>query len=312
MRFVVLGTGGVGGYFGALLAAARNDVTFVARGAQLEALRAGDLCVQSSFGDFVVRDPQVCPPGSAVPGVDVAIVAVKGYQIEAATPTLERVCSKGTRILLLMNGVEPAEYVAARFPAHQLLVAQVTVGAWQGEPGTIIQEGPRRGLTIGRWPRADDADLAELCRLLRAAGAECETTDDIERMAWRKLIWAASYAGLAGLARATAGETRSSPDLRQLVADALREGASVAARVGIDLDPDEVVEHWLSVLDGLKASGKTSLLRDLEHGRPLELEALSGTIRRKGREVGVPTPIHDIVYALLGPAHRRALAPKPG
>ena len=306
MRVAVVGAGGVGGYVGALLARAGHEVVLMARGAHADAIRERGLRIVGDSETFIARAS--CPaPGDAVAPATLVVLAVKSYDLEAAVPTARSLCDEHGTVLTLVNGVDAAEALARVVPAGQLIVGQITIGAWREAPGVVHQHGARRRIAMGGWT-AGDSPVARACGdVLADAGFDIEIVADAPSLVWTKLVWAASYGAVSALARAAAGEVRSSPGLHAMLRAMLVEGVRVGQALGLAV-PETTVDDWLAVLARLDAGGKTSMLRDAERSGRLELDALSGAIVLRGARVGVPTPLHALACDLLGPAHQRALA----
>ena len=304
MRIAVFGAGGVGGYFGALLARAGHELTIVARGAHLAAVQRAGLAVKSALGDFHVQPARAIAPGEAA-ACELVLVAVKNYDLEAALPAIAAVAGDGAAVLSLLNGIDAPELLARVVAAERVLVGQCSVGAWVSAPGEVTHIGSRRGIALGEWRRPVGDRTRAVAEVLEQAGIQIELVEDVVAAAWKKLIWTAAYSGVAALARAGAGPVRSSAALRALVEQGLREGEEVARALGVAL-PSDIVAGSLATLDGLAPDARPSLLRDLERGKKLETEALSGAIVRAAARAGVAAPLHEVVHKVLLFAHQQA------
>lgn len=308
MRVAVFGTGGIGGGYGSLLASAGTHVTFVARGSFLDAMRTRGLRVRASSGDVHLPSVRACAPDAApATRPDLVMVAVKGYDLEAALPALRGFVGPETAILSLLNGASPSERLGEAFGPERVVVGQCAFCAYVSAPGEITRVGTRQGLVLGELAGAVTERTRRVAALFEAAGVAIDFTDDVRAAVWRKLIWSASYGGVAALARADIGEIRSSPELFDMLGEALREGDRVGRAIGLAL-PDDTVDHWLRVARTVTPDSRPSILRDLEDGRPLEIETIGGAIVTRGQLAGVPTPLHATFTTFLLHAHRRALA----
>lgn len=306
MRVAVVGAGGVGGYVGAALARAGHEVVLMARGAHADAIREHGLRIVGDDETFVAAAS--CPaPGEVVAPAALVILAVKSYDLATAVPTARALCAEHGTVLTLMNGVDAAEALARVVPVGQLVVGQITIGVWREAPGVVRQHGTRRRIALGGWPAGDSSTSRACGDVLADAGFDIDVVEDAMSLVWTKLVWAASYGAVSALARASAGEVRSSPGLHAMLRAMLAEGVRVGQALGLAV-PESTVDDWLGVLARIDASGKTSMLRDAERAGRLELDALSGAIVLRGTRVGVPTPLHALACDLLGPAHRRAMA----
>jgi 2-dehydropantoate 2-reductase len=301
MRIAILGSGGVGGYYGALLAASGNDVAFIARGAHLAALRERGLEVQSVHGDLHLETVRATDDPAQIGPVDLVLVAVKTYDLEAATLEAKPLAGRDTVVLPLLNGLDAADRLAAVLGEETVLGGMTHISSGVAAPGVIRQVSPLRRITLGERDGSSSARAEAVAQVLGAAGAEVAVTRQIQVALWSKFLFIASIGGICCLARQPMGQVLAMPETRQLYGEALREIEALARARGIGL-PAEVVEQALQISEGFPPETKPSMLADLEAGRRLELEAMSGTVVRYGREAGVPTPVHWAVYAALKPS----------
>ncbi|MBX6364882.1 MAG: 2-dehydropantoate 2-reductase [Gemmatimonadetes bacterium] len=298
MRFVVLGAGGVGGYYGALLARAGHEVTFLARGAHLDAIREHGLRVRAPDGGFVVRAPAT-DDADALPAADVALVAVKSYSLPGIAPVAARLAVGGATIVPLLNGVDAAERLASLGVPRGAILGGVTyLSAARVEPGVIERRSPFQRVLVGELGGGASERAERIAGALRDAGVDAQAVADIDVELWRKLASLASLAAACGLARAPIGVVRERPLGRLLLERLVGEVAAVARASGVGLPAGEEVRalEWLLTLP---AELRPSYLLDLEAGGATELDILSGAVSRIGREVGVATPVHDTATAAL-------------
>ena len=300
-----MGVGGVGGYYGARLAAAGREVVFVTRGAALAALRRDGLRVDSVRGDVWVRDVVATDDPSGEAPVDAVLLAVKTWQVaeacEAARPRL----GPGTVVVPLQNGVDAPSLAARVVGGGRVLPGTVKVFAETVGPGHV-QHGSGPGtVTVGEWAGGPSARLARLGQALDVPGVESEPVDDVWAALWTKFLFVAPLGAVGAVTRAPVGVLRSEPETRALLVRAMREAEAVGRARGVALAPD-VVDRMLAFLDAHDPSSTTSLHRDVVAGRPSELEAWPGAVVRLGREVGVPTPVNGALYDVLLPLERRA------
>ncbi len=301
MKIAILGAGGVGGYYGGLLARSGQGVTFLARGAHLAAMRSDGLRVESVHGDFLVRPAQATDDPAEVGPVELVLVAVKSYDLEAAAEAARPLVGPGTAVLPLLNGLDAAERLAAVLGDEPVLAGLTHISSSVAAPGVIRQISPVRRITFGER----DGDISPRAKRVRdvlaASGAEVVLTPAVDVALWEKFIFIASISGVCCLARQPIGPVLDTAETRQLYVDALREVEAVGRARGIALAPD-IVERTLQLTAGFAPETRPSLLVDLEAGRRLELEAMSGTVVHYGREVGVETPVHGVIYAALKPS----------
>jgi 2-dehydropantoate 2-reductase len=299
MRIVVLGAGGVGGYFGGKLAAAGEDVTFVARGAHLEALRRDGLRVRSAVDGESVVKVTAAETLDGRPTADVVLVCVKTYDTEDAVAKARPVVGPDTAVLSLQNGVESLEVVDRLLGRGHAVGGAAYVFATIEAPGVIVHRLGGKivfGETSGTiTPRAERFRTA-----LEKAGIPCELTTEIVRALWEKYLLITAQAGMTAVTRCPVGVIRALPATWTMYRRILEELAAVAAAAGIALAPD-TVDRIVQQASALGADAYSSLYHDLTHGKRLELEALHGHAVRLGERFGVPTPTVFAVYAALLP-----------
>ena len=297
MKILVYGAGAVGGFFGGLLAHAGEDVHFVARGSQLQALRTAGLRIDSRLlGTIVV--PSVSASDSAAAGgsADLVLVCVKTQQLSGILDDLATVVRAHTVIVPLQNGVEADEQLASRFPQATVLPAVVYVGATVDEPG-VVSHVAAGTIGIGANREEDLGVLPAIRTVLAKTGQPVHISKDIQRERWHKLMWNAAFNPVSAITGRVPAELLSHPATRALVLRIMNEVLDVGRACGVDLRPEDIDKHieWTEGATGLR----TSTMVDRERGRAMESEGLIGVIVRKGREVDVPTPCSEVVYTLL-------------
>jgi 2-dehydropantoate 2-reductase len=298
MRIAVIGAGGVGGYFGGLLAHAGHDVAFVARGEHLRALRERGLQVQSAHGDFTVANVQASDRPAELGPAELILFAVKTYDCEAALAALRPLVASNTAIVTLQNGVEIPERVAAVFGRGAVLAGAVWLVSSMAAPGVIRQESPFRRIVVGELAGGLSTRAQELAAHLAEAGAEAEASADIWRVLWTKLLFIASFSGISSVTRLPAGPLMAAEETRALLVDAMVEVEAVARARGAALDP-EVVPRTLAFAQALPPDSTSSMQRDVAAGRRLEADAINGAVVRAGRSTGVPVPVHTCLWSCL-------------
>ena len=309
MKIAVIGAGGVGGYFGARLQAAGEDVTFVQRGEHGAAMRRDGLAVASPLGDLALPHVAVVGPGEAasIGPVDLVLVAVKSIHTDAAADAAAAMLGPDTAVLSLQNGVENEDRLAAQLGAGRVLGGLCYILALIDAPGRIrhgmrtarIEFGERDGRATAR---------AEAFRAACAnAGIDVVLADDVAAAIWTKFTLLCAHNGMTALARSPIGPIREDPDGRAVLEACARETMALAAARGVRLAP-ALVEDPMVLFDSVPADMTSSTLYDLEHGKPLEIDWLNGAVARLGREAGVPTPVNRCIYAALKP--RAAGAPR--
>ncbi len=314
MRIAIVGAGGVGGYFGVRLAKAGLDVAFVARGAHLAAMRARGLTLRSTvLGDLTVPVAATDDPATIGP-VDLVLFCVKSNDTDTAAPQVEPLIGDETAIVSLQNGVDNEAKIAAalgRRGVGRVLGGVAYVAAGLGRPGEVVHTGEGR-LAVGELGGGVSERVRRIGALFTGAGIPCQVSSNITWVLWRKLLWNSAFNALTTIGRVTVRQLLEVPEAVATARAAMTEVATVARARGIDLGataiPDAVDFSWNL------GDIKTSMLLDLEAGKPLEREALNGVVVRYGREVGVPTPVEETLFAsltLLDPALSPARAARP-
>lgn len=301
MKWIVMGAGGVGGYFGGRLAQAGEEVWLVARGEHLDALRRDGLRVESVAGDFRLDSVHAVEDPSEAGEADVVLVAVKSWQTHDAARALRPVVGPGTVVASLQNGATAAEEIGAVVGTEHVLGGTCRLVAFLAGPGAVTHAGLEPTVVLGeldgrRTERARRvADALDGCQ-----GVQAILSDDIQRDIWTKFLFIASVSGVGAAARVSLDRCRAVPETRALLESAMREVEAVARARGVALAQD-VVDATLRFVDGLPEGATASMQRDIMDGRPSELESQNGTVVLLGRELGVPTPTHDALYAVLKP-----------
>ena len=297
-RIAILGAGGIGSFYGGLLARAGADVVFIARGPHLAALRAHGLTVLRDDETFTVQPVTATDDTAFVGAVALVLLATKAYDLDAALDTVQPLLDRETLVLPLLNGVDIVERVSARVPAVQVLAGLTYLPANRPRPGAVHQPGPQRRLILGeaRGPASDRCH--RIVQWLRDAGIRAEANDDMPAQIWTKFMLVTANGGVCGVTGSPIGAVLAHPDTRALYRDCCREVGAVAAACGVRLAPD-AVEATLAHADSTPPHNRPSLLQDLEAGRRLELDALHGTVVRLGRARGVPVPVNTFIHAAL-------------
>ena len=305
MKIAIMGTGGVGGYYGGLLAQTGQDVTFIARGAHLRAIRETGLQVKSVHGDFLVSPAQATDAPAAVGPVDLVIFATKTYHTDEAAQAVKPMVGKGTTVVSFQNGVDAADRIGAVVGMEHVLGGATWLSAAIEAPGVIGQYSQFRRIALGEFNGQSTPRLQAVHDVLKATGATVELSDSILKVLWTKFAFIAAVSALGSLTRVTFGEYRAVPEARAVLTQALEEVAAVSRAKGVPLDPD-VVDKTLAFIDGSAAGIKPSMQRDVEAGRVSELESMVGIVVRLGADLNVPTPALRFAYAMLKPGLLKA------
>jgi len=300
MRIAMMGSGGVGGYFGARLAQAGHDVTFIARGRHLAAMRERGLRLHSGSGDLHLPQPDATDDPSSLAPVDVVVFAVKLWDTEDAARKVAPLLAHGGVVIPLQNGVESIQRVGAIVGHDRVLGGTAHIAASIGEPGVIEHLGTMQRIRIGAPKGEAPAVAHSLVAALKDVGVDADVAPDIERALWEKFCFLVALAGMTAATRQPVGVIRADGDMRSVFEAAIREAWTLARAKRIAL-ADDYVATLMRFADGLPQAMKASMLHDLEAGNRLEAPWLSGAVLRMAREVGLDTPVHATLYAAVKP-----------
>lgn len=294
-KVLVVGAGAVGGYFGAVLAKAGVDLTFLVRKRSFQAIQENGLKVASTQGDFLIHPSLVVHPDE-IEAVDLIILAVKCQDVTLLLPQLAPLIEKGAVILTLQNGVRTEDEILAFYTTPCVVAGVAYITARLAQPGLI--EHARRGIiTLGELSGEKSSRADEIHRLLSAAGITCRLSKHIRRAKWEKLCWNATFNPLSVLLNNPIGLVLQHLALKELVRKGIAEIIAVAVSEGIVLDP-KIMDQTIDVSYDLK-DFYTSMYEDYQNGKETEVEYLNGDLVQRGKKNGVPTPIHETLYALI-------------
>jgi len=298
MRVAIVGSGGLGGYFGARLAAAGTDVAFVARGKHLAAIRANGLRVRSALGDVTIHPANATENVADIGVVDVAIVAVKLWDTESVAAMLGPLVGPQTLVVSFQNGVEKDATLATAVGAGHRMGGVAYIPSAIGEPGVIVHTGTLAKLIVGAYEPAQVERVNAFADAARAAKIDIEVSDDIGRVTWEKFVFIVGLSNMTALVRAPLGVLRSHAGTRKLLYDVMVEVVAVARARGIALSAD-FADQRMAFCDRAPAQMSSSMHGDLEKGYRLELPWLGGAVVRYGRESGVATPVCAFIEEAL-------------
>jgi len=300
MRIAVMGAGGVGGYFGAQFASAGHEVSLIARGAHLAALRANGLTVESAVSPVRSLPVQAVEDPAQLAPVDVVMFCVKLWDVEAAAPMIVPLLAGGGIVIPFQNGVDSHRVLMRILGPDRVAGGVAQIGAVIRAPGIITHTGTMARLRVGAFPEGPRAAVQAFADAGRSAGIAVDVVDDINRALWEKFVFLAAMSGVTALARQPIGAVRTDPDLRATLAAAMRETVAVAATQGVDFG-DGFVERQMDFVDGLPAEMRSSMLNDLVAGRRLEAPWLAGAVARMAAAAGVAAPVSATIYAAMKP-----------
>jgi 2-dehydropantoate 2-reductase len=301
MRIAAMAAGAVGGYFGARLQAAGHEVFFIARGAHRDAIAKNGLVIDSVNGNLNLKPVNVTDDPKAVGPVDVVLFAVKLWDTEQAAEQTLPLLGPDTRVVTLQNGVDSYERIAPIVGAERAVPGVTYVITVIERPGVIKQTSQIQRIVCGPYDGRADAPLAAFAEAAKAAKIDITVSDNIARERWQKFILLSASSGATAVTRSTMGPILADPDMRALFRNLLAEASAVARAKGVAIE-DGLVDNILAMADrNFPADMKASMANDLDRGNRLELDWLAGAVRRFGRELKVPTPVNDTVYAALKP-----------
>jgi 2-dehydropantoate 2-reductase len=306
MRIAIFGTGGVGGYFGGRLAQSGVDVVFIARGEHLQAMRQNGLKVDSIKGDFVVHPVQATDDPTKIDPVDVVLVGVKTWQVPEAAKAMLPMVGPETFVVPLLNGVEAPSQLSKVLGTEHVVGGLCGCISFIAGPGHISHVGADPFVHFGEMDNRYSERVENLHNtFVQATGVTVKIPPDIQVAMWRKFLMVASWSGIGAITRSPLGTFLGLRNTRQMLEEVMHEISRVAHAHDIAL-PKDVVNKTLAFLDGLPASGTTSMQRDIMEGRPSELEAQTGAAVRLGQAVGVVTPLNAFIYNSLLPLELKA------
>jgi 2-dehydropantoate 2-reductase len=307
MKIVIMGTGGVGGYYGGLLAQKGHSVTFVARGRHLQAIRTNGLQVKSVHGDFLVNPADATEDPAQYDMADLVMFCTKTYNTDEAAQKIKPVVGPDTAVVSLQNGVDAVERIGAVVGMQPMIGGATWISSAIESPGVIKQVSQFRRVVLGELDGKLTPRLRSIHKALEETGITVETSANILKVLWTKFVFISAASSLGSLTRLPMGDYRSVPETRDMLTSLMEEVAAVARANGVSLD-DDVVEQSLAFMDNAAAHIKASMQVDVEAGRRSEIESMVAVIGRKGREAGVATPVADFVYAALLPIDLKARA----
>ena len=300
MRIAIMGAGGIGGYYGARLAQAGNDVVFIARGEHLRAIQANGLRLVGPAGEAQVGAARATDDPGTLDPVDVVLFCVKLFDTEDAARAIKPLLAKGGVCITLQNGVDGPQRIAAAVGGERVMGGIAFVSALIESPGVIRYNSKAPSIQFGEA----DGQMSERALRFRdacvAAGFKAEVVTDIRAALWHKFVGLTVNSALTSLVRQPAGVIYPDPDLMAIAREGFAETAAVGRAMGVKL-PEDVVEWQVRNHLGFPAGMYASMYQDLIRGRRLELESLSGLVAREGKKLGVPTPFHSMAYACLKP-----------
>ena len=295
-----MGSGGIGGYFGARLAKGGAEVTFIARGTHLAALQREGLRVESASGTIALAEVRATDDPASISPVDLVMIGVKLWDTEPALRAVEPLIRAGASVVSFQNGVQKDDQLRDILGAEAVIGGVSYVAASIARPGVISQTGPMQRLVVGEFDGRRSARVMAFLDACRLGGIDAEVSEDISRAIWEKFVFLVGISALTAATRLPVGPVRNNPESRALLLETMREVVTVGRARGVAL-PEDFAENRLAFCDGLPATMKASMLNDLERGNRLEVSWLSGSVVELGRAAAVPTPLNRAVAGVLAP-----------
>ena len=297
MRIAVIGSGGLGGYFGARLVSGGADVSFIARGQHLTAMRSEGLRIEGPEPMHVAKVVATDDPAS-IGVVDVVMLCVKLWDTEAALAQIRPLVGAHTAVVSFQNGVLKDDAVRAAFSAAQVMGGVGYVATTIERPGVIRQTGPMQRLVVGEHDGTRSTRAEAFVAACLAGGIRAELSQDIRREIWQKFVFLAALSGATTTMRERIGPIRSHPQTRAFLLELMREVVAVGRALGVNL-PADYADIRLKLADEVAPDMTSSMHHDLERGNPLEVRWLAGAVVDLGQRAGVPTPLNRAVNDIL-------------
>jgi 2-dehydropantoate 2-reductase len=298
MKIAVIGSGGVGGYFGGRLAAAGNDVTFVARGAHLQAMKSNGLKVLSALGDFHLNKVKCTDDTATIGPVDIVMIAVKLWSTEDAVAAAKPLIGPDTAVVSFQNGIIAVDTILPVYGREHTMGGVANIAALIEEAGVIRHNGNMASLIFAELDGKRSARAEAFYKACVDAGIKTELVEDIQTRIWEKFVRLVTMSSMTALCRMPVGPIREDPDTRELLQQVMTEVINIATAKGAKLGNDTVAKQ-MAIVDGYPPAMVASMCGDLRRGNRLELPWLAGTVAKLGKELGIPTPANQFVYAAL-------------
>jgi 2-dehydropantoate 2-reductase len=305
MKILIMGTGGVGGYYGGLLALQGHEVTFVARGAHLDAIRNDGLKVKSVHGDFTIFPARATEVPGEAGVVDLVLFCVKTYNTDEAAYAIRPTVGTQTLVMSLQNGIDAGDRIGKVVGMEHVIGGATWLSSAVEAPGVIRQISQFRRIVFGELAGGLSERIQSIVEAFKNTRITVEASEDIRKVLWTKLVFITAVSSLGSLTRLPMGDYRSTPETRKLLFNIMKEVEGVARAQNVNLDVD-VVEKWLEFIDASAPHIKPSMQLDIESGHRTELESMIGVVSRLGHELAVPTAAVDFVYASLLPIELNA------
>ncbi|MGQ0524385.1 MAG: ketopantoate reductase family protein [Betaproteobacteria bacterium] len=298
MKIAIMGSGGVGGYFGARLAQSGCDVSFIARGTHLAAIREHGLKVESQLGDIHLPGVKVTEDPRTIGPVDLVLFSVKLRDTEAAAQSIRPLFGPDTGIVSFQNGVQKDDILRGVFGDRPVMGGVAYIATAIGRPGVIKHTGTLQRLVFGEYDGQRSGRAEAFLAACLKGGIDAQLSDDIRRQIWEKFVFLVALSGTTTTMRRPIGPIRENPQTRRFLLDIMREAVKVGRAHGVAL-PEDYADQRLAFCDSLPEDMTSSMHHDLERGNPLEVQWLSGGVVQLGEKAGIPTPANRAVWDIL-------------
>jgi 2-dehydropantoate 2-reductase len=305
MNIVVYGTGGVGGYFGARLSQAGNDVTFIARGKHLEAIKKNGLQLKSVKGDYLVHPAKATSSIADTSDIDLILICVKTWQLAEAAQEIKPVLKDHVKVISLLNGVENEDVLCSIIDKKHVLGGLCKIVSKIEDYGIINHLSYEPTIVFGELNNVKTERALQLEKLFLKAGITTELAGTVQKEIWTKFLYISMVSALGALTRATIGEMIISPQIKKMMVQTAEEIVTISKEKGIQL-PESIIDKQFQIIETQPFDTTASLQRDMMEGKPSELEAQNGTIVKFGKELEIPTPVNSFIYYCLLPQEIRA------
>lgn len=304
MKIAIIGTGGVGGYFGGKLAKAGYDVTFLARGKHLKAIQQKGLTIESILGGFHVNPAKATDQIQSIGPADLVIIAFKAWQVRDVGKELSSLLKSDTLILPLQNGISAADELSELIPPAHIIGGLCRIISKIVSPGVICHFGMEPELVFGELDHSLTVRVSKLKAVFDAAGIKSHISSDIQADLWKKFI-AICVSGLLAVTKSTYGELRELNETRVLMLELLNEIYQLSQKIGINIDPD-YISRIVALIDTFPYDSTSSLTRDVWEGKPSEIEYQNGTAVKLAEKLGIDVPVNRFVYHCILPMELKA------
>ncbi|NOR29200.1 MAG: 2-dehydropantoate 2-reductase [Lutibacter sp.] len=305
MNIVIYGSGGVGGYFGARLAQAGNNVTFIARGKHLVAIQQKGLQLKSIKGNYLVYPANATSIISEIKDIDLILICVKTWQLADVSEIIKPVLNDNTMVISLLNGIANEEVLCSILPKKHVLAGLCKVVSKVEDYGVINHISYEPTIVFGELNNKKTDRALVLEQTFLKAGITTKLATDIQREVWIKFLFITTISAIGALTRATIGEMIASEEIKKMMFQTSKEIIEVAKAKGVNL-PENIIEKQFKLIENQPFNTTSSLQRDMMNGNPSELEAQNGTIVKLGKELGIATPVNAFIYNCLLPQERKA------